>query len=119
MNLLTHAVSQHTSQTASLARMFASNDPRAIEAMNGQRTLFEARKANLNSQVQVLQARVEQQNAVLTGARGQLAATRQQLTLAKQEEQMRLGLVRQGLGRLPELLAVQRTVASLEGNIET
>jgi HlyD family secretion protein len=100
------------------ADLLASNDPRAIEAMNGQRTLFEARKANLNSQVQVLQARVEQQNAVLTGARGQLAATRQQLTLAKQEEQMRLGLVRQGLGRLPELLAVQRTVASLEGNIE-
>src|SRR4051812_9134479 len=61
------------------ADLLTSNDPRAIEARNGQRTLFEARKANLNSQIQVLQARVEQQNAVIAGARGQLAATRQQL----------------------------------------
>jgi HlyD family secretion protein len=86
--------------------------------VNGQRALFEARQANLNSQVQVLQARVDQQTAVIAGARGQLSATRQQLVLSKQEEQMRRGLVSQGLGRLPELLALQRAVASLEGTIE-
>src|SRR3954453_5229769 len=96
----------------------ASTDPRAMEAVNGQRALFEARQANLNSQVQVLQARVDQQTAVIPGARGQLSATRQQLVLSKQEEQMRRGLVSQGLGRLPELLALQRAVASLEGTIE-
>jgi HlyD family type I secretion membrane fusion protein len=86
--------------------------------VNGQRVLFEARQANLNSQVQVLQARVDQQTAVIAGARGQLSATHQQLVLSKQEEQMRRGLVSQGLGRLPELLALQRAVASLEGTIE-
>jgi HlyD family secretion protein len=96
----------------------ASTDARAMEAMNGQRALFEARKANLFSQTQVLQARVDQQTATISSARGQLNATRQQLVFAKQEEQMRRGLVGQGLGRLPELLALQRAVASLEGSVE-
>jgi HlyD family secretion protein len=89
-----------------------------MEAMAGQRALFEARQANLNSQVQVLQARIDQQQATIAGARGQLAATRQQLAFAKQEEQMRRQLVGQGLGRLPELLALQRAVAALEGTLE-
>jgi HlyD family secretion protein len=100
------------------ADLLASTDPRAMEAVNGQRALFEARQANLNSQVQVLQARVDQQTAFIAGARGQLSATRQQLAFARQEEQMRRGLVQQGLGRLPELLALKRATASLEGSID-
>jgi HlyD family secretion protein len=89
-----------------------------MEAVTGQRALFEARQANLNSQVQVLQARIEQQVGFISGAKGQLNATRQQMIFAKQEEQMRRGLVSQGLGRLPELLALQRATASLEGTID-
>jgi HlyD family secretion protein len=100
------------------AELMASSDPRAMEAVIGQRALFEARAANLTSQTQVLQARIEQQVATISSARGQLASTRQQMVFAKQEEAMRRGLVGQGLGRLPELLALQRAVASLEGNIE-
>jgi HlyD family secretion protein len=56
--------------------------------------------------------------ATIARARGQLSAARQQLVFAKQEEQMRRGLVGQGLGRLPELLALQRAVAALGGTIE-
>ena len=100
------------------ADLAGSADARATEAITGQRSLFEARQANLNSQIQVLQARVDQQNAIIAGARGQLAATRLQLNLAKQEEQMKRGLVGQGLGRMPELLALQRAVAGLEGSLE-
>ncbi|MDO9708237.1 HlyD family type I secretion periplasmic adaptor subunit [Paracraurococcus lichenis] len=100
------------------ADLLASTEPRAMEAVTGQRALFEAKKANLNSQVQVLQARIDQQNAVIAGARGQLTATRQQLAFARQEEQMRRELVGKGLGRLPELLALQRAVAALEGTIQ-
>ena len=98
--------------------LLASTDARAMEAVTGQRALFEARMANLNSQIQVLQARVDQQMAFISGAKGQLSATRQQMVFAKQEEQMRRGLVTQGLGRLPELLALQRATASLEGTID-
>jgi HlyD family secretion protein len=96
----------------------SSTDPRAIEAVTGQSALFESRQANLNSQVQVLQARIDQQHAFISGANGQLKATEQQLAYARQEEQMRNALVKQGLGRLPELLALQRATASLEGSIQ-
>ncbi len=97
--------------------LLASQDPRAREAVSGQRDLFAARTASLNSQLQVLQTRVDQQEAVIAGARGQLAATQRQLALIRQEETMRRALVQQGLARLPDLLAVQRSMAGLEGSL--
>jgi HlyD family type I secretion membrane fusion protein len=72
----------------------------------------------LNSQLQVLRARIEQQQAAIRGAQGQMVATRNQLALIRQEEQMRRGLVAQGLARLPDLLALQRAMAGLEGTIQ-
>ena len=97
--------------------LLRSPDPRALDAVAGQRALFQARQASVNSQLQVLEARVDQQNAVISGARGQLAATQRQLVLIRQEEAMRRGLVQQGLARLPDLLAVQRSLAGLEGSL--
>ena len=85
--------------------LLASTHPRARDAVRGQRELYEARTASLNSQLQVLRARIEQQQAAIRGAQGQIAATRNQLALVRQEEPIRRGLVGQGLGRLPELLA--------------
>ena len=95
--------------------LLASPDPRALDAVTGQRALFSARRASITSQVQVLGSRVDQQTAVISGARGQLVATQRQLVLIRQEETMRRGLVQQGLARLPDLLAVQRQMAGLEG----
>jgi HlyD family type I secretion membrane fusion protein len=92
--------------------------PRARDAVRGQREVHEARTASLNSQLQVLRARIEQQQAAIRGAQGQMAATRNQLALVRQEESIRRGLVGQGLGRLPELLAVQRQMAGLEGTTQ-
>ena len=95
-----------------------SAHPRARDAVRGQRELYEARTASLNSQLQVLRARIEQQQAAIRGAQGQIAATRNQLDLIRQEEQIRRGLVGQGLGRLPDLLALQRAMAGLEGTMQ-
>jgi HlyD family secretion protein len=92
-----------------------SENFRAREAMAGQRALFEARTASLASQLLVLESRVSQQQAVISGAEGQIEATRRQLDLMRQEEAMRNALVRQGLARVPELLALQRGLAALEG----
>lgn len=94
-----------------------STHPRAREAIVGQRALFEARAASLESQLSVLETRVNQQQAVLQSAEGQLVATRRQLVLIRQEEEMRRGLVNQGLSRLPELLALQRAAAGLDGQV--
>lgn len=99
------------------ALLTGSDHARAAEVMAGQRALFEARQASITSQVLVLETRVAQQLAIIGGAQGQLAASRRQLALIRQEEVMRRGLVNQGLARLPELLALQRAVAGLEGQI--
>jgi HlyD family secretion protein len=100
------------------ADLLESTNPRARDAVRGQRELYEARTASLNSQLQVLRARIDQQQAAIRGARGQMVATREQLALIRQEEGMRRGLVAQGLARLPDLLALQRAMAGLEGTMQ-
>jgi HlyD family secretion protein len=94
-----------------------SREPRAREAAAGQRELFEARRANLRSQVAVLQAQIVQQQAAVLGNQGRLAATQRQLEIIRQEEKMRRTLVQEGLARLPDLFAVQRAWAGLDGNV--
>jgi HlyD family secretion protein len=98
--------------------LLASRDPRAQEAVLGQRALFEARLVSLNSQLDVLKARVDQQNAAISSHEGQLAAARRQLDLVKREEEVTSGLLKQGLARLPQVLALQRAMAQTEGNIQ-
>jgi HlyD family type I secretion membrane fusion protein len=99
------------------AELLASRDPRAAEAVAGQRALFQARQASLISQLSVLTNRRDQARGTIASAEGQIEAARRQLTLLVQEEAMRRGLVQQGLARLPELLALQRQLAATEGLI--
>jgi HlyD family secretion protein len=66
----------------------------------------------------VQEARIGQQEAITSGATGQLRAQRQQLELIRREEEITRTLVQQGLQRLPTLLALQRTAAALEGQGE-
>lgn len=90
---------------------------RAQDAVNGQRALFEARRVALQTQMTVLQARIEQFDATIRSAVAQREAQTRMLALLQAEEQNTTTLLRQGLARLPQLLAVQRQVASVEGNI--
>ncbi|MBP0463235.1 HlyD family type I secretion periplasmic adaptor subunit [Roseomonas sp. PWR1] len=100
------------------ADILAAEEPRAMDAMAGQRAVFEARRASLVSQVAVQEARIGQQEAMIAGATGQLRAQRAQLELIRREEEITRGLVQQGLQRLPTLLALQRSAAALEGQGE-
>ncbi|WP_149540088.1 HlyD family type I secretion periplasmic adaptor subunit [Siccirubricoccus phaeus] len=100
------------------AELLANTEPRAVGAVVSQRALFEARRTSLDSQLAVLDTRITQQRSAISSARGQLEAARRQLVLIRQEEAMRRDLVRQGLARLPDLLAVQRALAGLEGTEE-
>jgi len=95
-----------------------STDPRAIAALELNRTLFDARRINLNSQIEVLRTRIDQQRAVIASNQGQLVAARRQLELIRQEEQAKRGLMNQGLARLSDVLALQRGAANIEGTIQ-
>ena len=97
------------------AALSGSGEARARDAMDGQRAVFEARRAALASQVAVQEARIGQQEAIIAGAAGQIRAQRRQLALIRQEEELTRTLVQQGLQRLPTLLALQRSAAALEG----
>ncbi len=94
-----------------------ANAARAQDAVAGQRALFEARRIALETQMTVLGARVEQFEATIRSATAQREAQNRMLVLLKAEEQNTEMLLRQGLARLPQLLALQRQVASVEGNI--
>jgi HlyD family secretion protein len=94
-----------------------SADPRVAEAVAGQRLLFQARQASLDSQLAVLAHRRNQARASIASSQGQMEAAHRQLALLRQEEAMRRDLVRQGLARLPELFALQRSLAGVEGSI--
>jgi HlyD family secretion protein len=83
----------------------------------GQRALFETRRVALESQLHVLQSRIDQHRATIAAAEGQLEAQRRMLELLRQEEANTQTLLRQGLARLPQLLQIQRQIASTEGNI--
>ncbi|MBU8546705.1 MULTISPECIES: HlyD family type I secretion periplasmic adaptor subunit [Roseomonadaceae] len=95
----------------------ASAEPRAAEVVSGQIALFAARRTALESQMQVLRSRIDQHNATIAAAEGQMNAQRRMLVLLRAEERNTAELLRQGLARLPQLLALQRQVASTEGNI--
>ena len=97
--------------------LLIADHPRAQEVISGQRALFEARRIALDSQFLVLRARIEQHEATIRSAGAQMNAQRRMLVLLKAEEENTALLLRQGLARLPQLLALQRQVASTEGNI--
>ena len=97
--------------------LLAATDARTMESVAGQRALFQARMSSLASQLSVLETRRDQARATISSAEGQLTASRRQLELIRQEENMRRGLVNQGLARLPELLALQRGAVGLEGQV--
>jgi HlyD family type I secretion membrane fusion protein len=90
---------------------------RAADAMSVQRTLFEARSISLNSQISVLQDRIDQQLAVISSDEQQQQATQQQLDLIQREVEVKQMLLTKGLARLSEVLQLQRNQASLNGTL--
>jgi HlyD family secretion protein len=97
--------------------LIGSKAARAQESVTGQRALFEARRVALESQVNVLNARIEQFQAQIRSGEAQRDAQERMLVLLRAEEVNTARLLSQGLARLPQLLAIQRQVASTEGNI--
>jgi len=97
--------------------LLAADDPRARDAIAGQRALFEARQTSLASQISVLEARIEQQVALRDAAEGTLRSARQQLESFRQEEASIGPLVRQGLIQRPRLLQIQRSATEQEARI--
>ncbi|MBP0493002.1 HlyD family type I secretion periplasmic adaptor subunit [Pararoseomonas indoligenes] len=105
------------SDVAFPTELLAANEPRAREAMAGQRILFASRQASLRSQLQVLEQRILQFQSAIVSAEAQISSQRRQRELLQREENDVQVLVRQGLERFPRLLGLQRQIASADGTI--
>jgi HlyD family secretion protein len=90
-------------------------DARAI--LDGEQTVFTARRVALEGQRQILSERVDQLQSEIEGLRAQERATLDQLDLVREELVDVRALVDQGLERRPRLLALERHAAELVGQL--
>ncbi|MCH8214392.1 MAG: HlyD family type I secretion periplasmic adaptor subunit [Proteobacteria bacterium] len=113
-----------------MARLTAESEGGALEfppelmaearqlAVN-ERKLFNARRADLKSQLGILRQQVDQRRQELTELRGQLKQNRSSLVLLEEELQMTEPLVRNGVVPKINLLRLRREVNDLEGVIQS
>lgn len=87
------------------------------DQMQGQRTLFEARRASLAQERARLGERIGQIERQIEGAQAQLAANDRQLELIAGEVADLRGLFERGLVQAGRLIEVQREEARLQGEI--
>jgi membrane fusion protein, type I secretion system len=94
-----------------------ATDPEIAELLEQQRLTFTARRRNMNSDLAALQAAVESLEERVKGSNAQLKAVNVQLGFIEEELGAKSRLLEGGLIRKPEVLALQRAKANLEGEI--
>ncbi|WP_416900296.1 MAG: HlyD family type I secretion periplasmic adaptor subunit [Minwuia sp.] len=93
------------------------NETERLELIEGELTVFEERRNFLQSQTKINRQRIEQLKSEIAGLRDEVVALNRQLLLIGEEEQGLSGLVEKGLARKPQLLALQRQQADLNGEL--
>jgi len=123
---------QHDAQLAQVARLSAelehsdsisfpkdlldrASDPRVAEAINGQRRLFEARKAALAAQISGMEKRGDELREHIRGEKAQNQARSIQRQSIKGELDSLGPLVEKGIVTRSRLLELDRTVQRLDG----
>lgn len=95
----------------------AASNPDVGLLMNGQRQLLQARAASLASQVEQLTKRSQQIETQITGIAAQREALGLQVGLIEQELADQQSLLNRGLAQASRVLALQRELARLNGDI--
>lgn len=90
-------------------------EPQVIDALDGQRRIFESRRAILAGQVDIVEQRVAQYRSQIDALRAQLGAGADQNRFIDAEMADVQSLLAQGLERRPRLLGLQREAARLKG----
>lgn len=92
-----------------------AEDPAIKPILDVQRKLFEARKAALEGQVDVLGQKIAQSNEQIKGLEAEIKANNNQLALLYEEISVVKKLLETGNAMKPRLLSLQRQAAELEG----
>jgi len=94
------------------------SDPAVESIIEGERRLFDGRRRALDSQISLLERRIEKSRQEIAAYLAQKRADRRQLEIIQEEISGVRELFEKGLERKPRLLALQRTQAELEGSID-
>jgi HlyD family secretion protein len=94
-----------------------AQDPDIASIIESQKLTFEARRQSLNSEIATIEEGVNALQERVEGARLQMAGVREQLRLLGEEIDGKSQLVKSGFVRKPELLALQRAEANLQGEL--
>jgi HlyD family secretion protein len=95
----------------------AAADSESATILESQRLLFAARRNSLESEIATLHDGIKALQERIAGNRAQEAGVHAQLKLLEEEIEAKTYLLKTGLVRKPELLALQRTRANLEGEV--
>lgn len=93
------------------------HDDEIAYILDAQKLAFEARRANLKTEVAVLQSGIKALEERIQGGNVQLTSIKEQLTLIEEELEAKTSLLQAGLIRKPDVLALQRNQANLRGEI--
>ena len=94
-----------------------ADTPDVADLVEGQRRLFNARRASLEREVETLQRRTEQIEAQVEGIDAQRAALATQLDLIGEERTNQQSLLDRGLAQATRVLSLRREEARLQGQI--
>lgn len=88
---------------------------RTVAAIAGQQTIFTSRRTALLGQFDILDQRIEQFGAEIKGEQAQVDSFTRQAALLTEEMAGVEELFKRGLERKPRLLAIERDIATVEG----
>lgn len=91
------------------------DDPAVARALAGQTGIFETQRSLLQSKTDLVRQRVAETRDEITGLEAQVAAADRQTGILQEEIKDVAPLVARGLERKPQLLALQRDFAQVEG----
>jgi len=94
---------------------WAQGDRELTDILAAQRNAFEARRNNLRSETATLRSGIDALEERIKGGRTQLDAVARQLRIIEEELETKSALLKGGMVRKPEVLALQRAQASLQG----
>lgn len=95
-----------------------AGDQAVDSIIEGEQRLFEGRRRALDSQIGLLERRIEKSRQEIAAYGAQQRADRRQLEIIQEEIIGVRELFEKGLERKPRLLSLQRTQAELEGSID-
>lgn len=95
----------------------AAADPEVASIVEAQRLTFNARRANLRNEIATLRSGIDALEERITGGRTQLKSVDQQMALIQEELDAKALLLRGGMIRKSEVLALQRARANLQGEV--